>query len=130
MLKGYSVKLYIKRLKAISDLTRVRIIKTLIKSKLELCVCEIVDALQLPFYTVSKQIKELNNADILDENKQGKFVMYSIKKNPDDVFLNELISLINLIPDDLLNEDFENLRKRLILRENGKCVIGATEINS
>jgi len=124
------VKLYIKRLKAISDLTRVRIIKTLIKSKLELCVCEIVDALQLPFYTVSKQIKELNNADILDENKQGKFVMYSIKKNPDDVFLNELISLINLIPDDLLNEDFENLRKRLILRENGKCVIGATEINS
>ncbi|OHD39070.1 MAG: hypothetical protein A2015_01345 [Spirochaetes bacterium GWF1_31_7] len=124
------MKLYIKRLKAISDLTRVRIIKTLIKSKLELCVCEIVDALQLPFYTVSKQIKELNNADILDENKQGKFVMYSIKKNPDDVFLNELISLINLIPDDLLNEDFENLRKRLILRENGKCVIGATEINS
>jgi len=58
------MKNYIKKLKCLGDKTRIRILKVIIESNIELCVCEIVDSLQIPFYTISKHIKELKNADL------------------------------------------------------------------
>ncbi|HOV15844.1 MAG TPA: metalloregulator ArsR/SmtB family transcription factor [Spirochaetota bacterium] len=114
---------YILKLKCLSDETRIRILKIIIEGNQELCVCEIVDALQIPFYTISKHIKELKNAKILSETKDGKFVMYSLIKEKDD-FLEKIINLINSIPNKIFKNDLDLLRKRLSLRDNGKCVVG------
>ncbi|OHD08498.1 MAG: hypothetical protein A2086_14780 [Spirochaetes bacterium GWD1_27_9] len=120
------MKYYIKKLKCLSDETRIRILKVIIQSKTELCVCEIVDSLQIPFYTISKHIKELKNAEILSETKEGKFVLYSFVDKKDD-FLNKIIDLIKSIPDEFFSNDIKLLEKRLSIRNNGKCVVGMNE---
>lgn len=114
---------YLKKLKCLGDQTRIRILKLIIKADMELCVCEIVDSLQIPFYTVSKHIKELKNAEILNETKDGTFVMYSLKKNT-ECFFSIFIDLINSIPDDIFLSDINLLEVRLSKREDGKCIVG------
>lgn len=120
------MNLYVKRLKALSDETRLRIMRIILESEYELCVCEIVDALSLPFYTISKHLKELKNALLLDEIKNGKFVMYSFI-NSNDKFLVSLTELIKAVPEDFFEKDFAMLNRRLSIRENGKCVVGMSD---
>ncbi len=114
---------YISKLKCLGDETRIRILKVIIEAEVELCVCEIVASLDMPFYTISKHIKELKNAKILSETKEGKFVMYSLTERKDD-FLDKIIALINSIPNEYFKDNLDLLKKRLSLRDNGKCVLG------
>jgi len=123
------MKYYLKILKCLGDPTRIRILKAIIEAKSELCVCEIVDSLQLPFYTVSKHIKELKNAEILNETKEGTFVLYSLNEKKDD-FQSKVIDLINSIPAEYFSNDLKLLNDRLLLRENGKCVVGMNKDNN
>ncbi len=114
---------YLKLLKCLGDQTRIRILRLLMESKLELCVCEIVDSLQIPFYSISKHIKELKNTGILSESRNGTFIMYSIAKDENE-FITKIIELIKTIPDENFSSDITLLKKRLAIRENGKCTIG------
>lgn len=114
---------YVKILKALSDPIRIKILKILLKSNTELCVCEIVDSLNLPFYTISRHIKELKNAELLSEGKDGKFVLYSLKRVNND-FTKKIFELIDSIPEDEFKKELSSLEKRLSLREQGRCVVG------
>mgnify|MGYP001273953753 CR=1 FL=1 len=114
---------YIKALKAIADPVRIKILKLLLKSNVELCVCEIVDSLNLPFYTISRHIKELKNAHLLKESKDGKFVHYSLNRENND-FVKNVFKLINSIPETEFKKEILSLEERLSLREKGRCVIG------
>ena len=64
-------------LKALADPTRMRIIH-LLQSRDELCVCEIVDALQLPQYSISRHLGILKAAGLVGDWRQGKWMHYSI----------------------------------------------------
>ena len=64
-------------LKALADPTRVRIIH-LLQSRDELCVCEIVDALQLPQYSISRHLGVLKGASLVADWRQGKWMHYSL----------------------------------------------------
>lgn len=109
--------------KALSDKTRLRIIWILHQARCDLCVCEIIDAVEENQYNVSRHLKILKYAGLVQENKQGRFVYYSLTELGYRL-LTIIGDLFSLISDEILATDAKRLKKRLALRENGKCVIG------
>jgi len=70
------MKSFIKVMKALSDPTRVKIIKML--QHKSMCVCEMREALQVSQPTVSKSLKILEEAGLVDFNKDGLWVNYHL----------------------------------------------------
>jgi ArsR family transcriptional regulator len=114
---------YLRIFKALSDEKRLRIINLLLSSGRELCVCEIVDALDEPQYNVSKHVKELKYAGLIEEKRMGRWVSYALTPAGDN-FKQQVLQAITSIPKEFMAEDLERLKARLFLRKNGKCIIG------
>ncbi|MBE0558493.1 MAG: winged helix-turn-helix transcriptional regulator [Proteobacteria bacterium] len=70
------MKEFIKVMKALSDPNRVKLLKVL--QKRMLCVCEIQAALEIAQPTVSKHLKILEDAGLVDREKDGLWVNYSL----------------------------------------------------
>jgi ArsR family transcriptional regulator len=62
--------------KALSDETRLRILKLLEHG--ELCVCDIVASLDMIQPKVSFHLGVLKDAELIKDRKQGKWIHYSI----------------------------------------------------
>jgi len=65
-------------LKIISDTNRLRILCLLAKK--DLCVCEIFEALKLPQNLTSHHLAKLKKLSLVEERKDGTFIIYSINK--------------------------------------------------
>jgi ArsR family transcriptional regulator len=70
------MKPFIKVMKALSDPNRVKIIKML--QQRVLCVCELKAALNLAQPTVSKHLKLLEEAGLVESHKDGLWVNYRL----------------------------------------------------
>ncbi|MEJ5365265.1 MAG: metalloregulator ArsR/SmtB family transcription factor [Desulfosoma sp.] len=68
------MKEFIRVMKALSDPNRVKILKML--NRRELCVCEIQAGLGLAQPTVSKHLKILEDAGLVEKRKDGLWVNY------------------------------------------------------
>lgn len=113
----------IEKFKALSDETRLRIINLFIKSGQNLCVCELMDALRIPQYAVSKALTILKNADLLTYEKEGTWVYYQLNKSVQEN--KSLFTFLkNFLNDKSFLEDEERLNQRLLLREDNRCVVG------
>ena len=66
--------------KALSDETRLRIMGLLIAGE-ELCVCDIIGALDLPQSTVSRHLAYLRNSGLLEDRRQGVWMYYRINQD-------------------------------------------------
>ncbi len=66
-----------KILKALSDETRLKIVKMLLGG--EKCVCEIFPRVKRTQATVSIHLGKLENAGILESRREGKRIFYRIK---------------------------------------------------
>jgi ArsR family transcriptional regulator len=64
-------------LQALADPTRRRI-TALLRVRDELCVCEIVDALRLPQYQVSRHLRTLRSAGVVTGSRQGRWMHYRL----------------------------------------------------
>jgi DNA-binding transcriptional ArsR family regulator len=64
--------------KALSDPIRLRILGLL--SSREMCVCEVMVALELTQPTASHHLRILENVGLVKDRKEGKWVFYSIGK--------------------------------------------------
>lgn len=110
-------------LKILGDQTRLRVIHLLAASKKSLCVCEIVDALKLPQYQVSKSLVMLRRAGLVDVDRNGTWGYYYPNKT--DSANGPLLDFVKEYcvgePFDL---DIDGLDKRLKLRDGDKCVVG------
>jgi len=82
--------------KALSDETRLRILCLLLDG--ELCVCDIMEVLQLPQSTVSRHLAYLKNAGWLDDRRCGVWMYYSIVDNGNDLQKSLLKSLRENLP--------------------------------
>ena len=92
--------------KALSDETRLRILKLLEQG--ELCVCEIVAAFDMIQPKVSFHLAALKAAGLVKDRREGKWMHYKIDDS--DLFKRFLIlSIMEKIPRKALRED----RKRL-----------------
>jgi ArsR family transcriptional regulator, arsenate/arsenite/antimonite-responsive transcriptional repressor len=67
---------FIKVMKALSDQTRVKILKLLEKRRL--CVCELQTALGIAQSTTSKHLKLLEEAGLVISSKEGLWVNYML----------------------------------------------------
>jgi ArsR family transcriptional regulator len=93
--------------KALSDETRLRIIKLLEQG--ELCVCDITAALDMVQPKVSFHLSTLREAGLIKDRKQGKWIHYSLSEK--DLFRRMLIlSTCERMKDSSIAED----KKRLV----------------
>lgn len=92
--------------KAISDETRLRILKLLERG--ELCVCDIVAALDMIQPKVSFHLSILKNAGLIKSRKQGRWIHYNI--NDSDIFKRFLVlSVLEKISGHEVAEDKKRL---------------------
>ncbi|MGQ9616288.1 MAG: ArsR/SmtB family transcription factor [Spirochaetota bacterium] len=122
-MKDFLVEDLIKIFKALADRTRLRIVWLLCRAECEVCVCEIMDSLKESQYNISRHIKILKGAGLVRENKEGRWVYYSLV-NLKNNFQDFILKAVKSISDDMFKLDEERLRKRLSLRVNGRCVVG------
>jgi len=70
------VKEHLEIFKALCDKTRVRILLLLMDR--DLCVCELMFILKMEQSRVSHQLQVLKNADLVRDEREGKWMIYSI----------------------------------------------------
>jgi ArsR family transcriptional regulator len=70
------MKKALKILKALADPTRLRIVAILLRS--EVCVCELVSILKMEQSRISHQLRILRDADIVEDRRDGKWIVYAI----------------------------------------------------
>src|SRR5690606_32310030 len=104
--------------KALSDPTRLRIVRLMAANDEEVCVCELVDSLEVPQYHVSRHLKELRNARLLRARRDGRWVYYSLDLT--DPVVKELAEVVRRLPADLFREDQKNFEQRMTLRVGGR----------
>jgi len=83
------MKDFIRVMKALSDPNRVKIIKML--GQKELCVCEITAILGLAQPTVSKHLKILEDAGLVDFKKDGLWVNYYLTDGSKSPYVSSLM---------------------------------------
>lgn len=113
---------------ALSDPTRVRILRLLLSTKEEVCLCELSDSLAEPEYKLSRHVKVLKSAGLLTSVRDGKWVYHGLVKEPH--YLRTIYKAVQDFPDDskLSVKDMARFTKRLTLRESGRCKTGVTQV--
>jgi ArsR family transcriptional regulator len=92
--------------KALSDETRIRILKLLEHG--ELCVCDVVASLDMIQPKVSFHLSVLKEAGLIKDRRQGKWIYYSLDES--DIFRRFLIlSVIERISENLIKKDKKRL---------------------
>lgn len=66
-------------LKALSDPTRLKIVQ-LLNQKQALCVCDIISDLDQPQPTISRHLNQLKQIGILESERKGTWIWYSISQ--------------------------------------------------
>jgi ArsR family transcriptional regulator len=109
---------------ALADPTRLRLLN-LLDQKGEICVCELVDALQVPQYNVSRHLQVLRQAGFVEDQRRGKWVYYRLPGSLDP-FRRALVRAVVELREE--REDFdldaERAGRRLMLRRDGQCCVG------
>ncbi len=109
---------------ALADGTRLRIIRLMVVTDDESCLCELVDSLLEPSYKLSRHLKILRQAGLLSSKKEGRWVYHRLVIKP--AHLEQLYATVQALPDSnkIYSEDLKRFRKRLCLRVDGRCQIG------
>ena len=107
----------IKMFKALSDETRLRIYLLLLQG--ELCVCELVNILNMEQSRISHSIRILKEAGLVDNRREGKWIIYTVNAETEN---NRIIQgLKNEL--ELPEQDLKNITKckKEKIREKFKC---------
>jgi len=114
-------------LTALADGTRLRLVRLLLQQ--ELCVCELVDALRIPQYKVSRHLGRLRAAGLVDARRNGRWMYYSIGHRVKlDGLRQDLLKVldVHLGEKPEAGKDDARLARRLAARRGGRCVAGNT----
>ncbi len=108
--------------RTLADPTRVRIVAALRNG--ELCVCELVDALSISQSSLSSHLQICRQTGVVTTRKESRWIYYSL--SPRYVQLIERIfsELQTVRRDEQLLRDARRLKKRLQMRDGGRCVVG------
>lgn len=104
---------FVKVMKALSDLNRVKLLKLLQKRKM--CVCEIQAALGIAQPTASKHLKVLEAAGLVEGEKDGLWVNYSLTDGSRSPYAASLLGNLRHWLDD------EGEIRELFARSEGLC---------
>ena len=110
--------------RALGDEERLRILNLLFRGHSEACVCELVDALRIPQYQVSRQLAVLRGAGLVTGERRGTWVYYRIASELPPFHKSVLEGVAAQLQGDAALEDRERFDRRLCLREGGVCSVG------
>lgn len=118
------IKAAVNALKALADVNRLRTAALLACAGRELCVCELVDALQESQYNVSRYLGALCAAGLIRKQKRGRWAMYALAKDkgPLSEYIGRLVRPRPCCR--IIAADLDRLSGRLALRRGGVCVVG------
>ncbi len=107
--------------KALSDDTRLRVIKLL--QERELCVCELMQVLDMSQPRISRHMSVLKNAGFVDDRREGKWVHYFLCNGTDNEDIKRILQSFSQMANDnkLVQEDKKKLKKALRLSEKKIC---------
>jgi ArsR family transcriptional regulator len=111
-------------LRALASQTRARALNLLLDR--ELCVCELVDALGRPHYSVSRDLAVLQKAGLVRERRAGSWVYHSIAPEARADSLRS--GLLGFVEEQVAGTreakgDRRRLELRLSLRVGDRCVV-------
>jgi ArsR family transcriptional regulator, arsenate/arsenite/antimonite-responsive transcriptional repressor len=114
---------------ALVDPTRVRILAALRHG--ELCVCELVDAMEVSQSTLSGHLQVLRQTNLVQTRKESRWIYYCLSPRFADL-IEAIFGCLepNSPSDPRLCRDAKRIARRLILRENGRCVLGFRALNT
>jgi ArsR family transcriptional regulator len=93
------MKRLIRVLKALGDPNRMRIVKMLMHR--EMCVCELAEALGVTQPSVSRHMKLLEDADLVQHQREGQWINYRLHEGPENPYSRVLLEdLQNWLEDD------------------------------
>ena len=101
---------FIKATKALSDETRLRILKVLLER--ECCVCEIMQALDISQTRASRNLGILQDAGFLRARRNGLWIVYSMDWQTANRYATSLAELLRDSPinNEVLAQDKERLK--------------------
>ena len=108
--------------RVLGDPTRVRIVAALRNG--ELCVCELVDALGISQSSLSSHLQICRQAGVVSTRKESRWIYYSLSTRFGRLIERIFSELPTIGRDELLRRDARRLKKRLQMREGGRCVLG------
>jgi ArsR family transcriptional regulator len=88
----------IRQFKAFSDETRLRVLHLLLKG--ELCICELMEVLELTQSKVSRHMAYLKNAGLVKDRREGVWVYYSLTGPKNKIHASQLRCLAECFEDD------------------------------
>ena len=111
------LKEYLKVMKALSDGNRTKIVKMLAQK--EMCVCEMKTALKMAQPSVSKHLKILEEAGLVESRKEGMWVNYSLPENPETSYAKHMLGVLG----DWINDDKEIINVVQLANTLDRCEI-------
>jgi ArsR family transcriptional regulator len=110
-------------LDALSDPTRLRLLRLLRQQ--ELCVCELVDALRIPQYKISRHLRKLRARGLVEARRDGRWMHYQLSRRGAQArlvrdLLHVVCSRVDETP--IGKQDDRGLRRRLAAGKVGRCL--------
>ena len=110
----------VKVFKALSDETRIRLLKLL--QERELCVCELMQALNMTQSRVSRNLGILKDAGLVKDRREGLWVHYSLNEDSFNVYAEPLLKLLKdwANKDVIVIDDLKSLSKAVKLSQSAR----------
>ena len=107
----------VKIFKTLSDKTRIRLLKLLFER--ELCVCELMQALDMTQSRVSRNLGILKEAGLVKDRRDGLWVFYSLNRKSFNQYAAPILGLFDswLNEDEVIKKDREKLKKAVRFSE-------------
>lgn len=107
--------------KSLSDETRLRLL-VLLQGGSEYCVCDLMNALDMPQSTVSRHLAYLKRNGWLKDRRGGVWMYYSLKKDMDAFLQAQLVLLINQLANNpVYRADKQRLEAYLLTKDTNSC---------
>lgn len=117
-LKNVSTKIF----RALSDETRLRVLRLL--EERELCVCELMQVLDMTQPRISRHLGVLKNAGLVNDRREGKWVYYSLPSGAEHNAVKNLLNAVAQMGHEngQVQADRERLKRAVRLSElKGPC---------
>ena len=114
---------YIDALKALAEPNRLKLFWLLIHVDQKVTVAEAMDVIGENQYNVSRNLKMLFKAGLLSQQRQGKWVYYTLAKQTQPHW-QSLVDSVRQLPSEPFADVSLRCSARLAMRVKGECVIG------
>ncbi len=118
---GYDMFDFLNITKALAEENRLRIMLAL--EGQELCVCQLIELLELAPSTVSKHMSVLRQARLVDGRKEGRWMYYRLADERASVVVKEAIAWVkkSLSVNERIHEDLNRLKEILKIDREVLC---------